>query len=138
MVYASTHTAEPKHEEGRTSQTQQQEMKSETFRSSSSVASGNLSWSVSFSTLETNLIPYLRHERRRLQGVTTDQTADAGVRSLRDFLHGDDDCHQELVSDGLHVLDGGLQPVPDLLVGHGLLWGHVVWQLAAEQRRCPK
>lgn len=50
----------------------------------------------------------------------------------RNLVHRDDDGRQELVGDGLHVLDGGLQPGSHLLVGHRLLWSHVIGQLAVD------
>lgn len=54
------------------------------------------------------------------------------MRNVRNFLHRDDDGRQEFVSDCLHVLDGGFQPCPHLLVGHSLLWSHVIRQLTIE------
>lgn len=67
------------------------------------------------------------------------------TRNLRNLVHRHDDCGEEFVGDGLHVLDGGLQSVPHLLVAHGLLGSHVVGQLAVggthevdpEFERCP-
>lgn len=56
------------------------------------------------------------------------------MRNVRDFIHRDDDGGQEFVSDGLHVLDGGFQSRPYLLMGHGLLWSHVIRQLTVEDR----
>lgn len=55
--------------------------------------------------------------------------------NLRNLVHRHDDCGEELVGNGLHVLDGGLQPVPHLLVAHGLLWSHVVRQLTVAGTR---
>lgn len=54
------------------------------------------------------------------------------MRNSRNLVHRDDDGRQELVGDGLHVLDGGLQPGSHLLVGHRLLWSHVIGQLAVD------
>lgn len=56
------------------------------------------------------------------------------ARNVRNFIHRDDDGRQEFVSDRLHVLDGGLESRPHLLVGHGLLWSHIVGQLTVEDR----
>lgn len=57
------------------------------------------------------------------------------VRNVRNLIHRDNYGRQEFVSDPLHVLDGGLQSCPHLLVGHGLLRSHVVRQLTVEERQ---
>ena len=54
--------------------------------------------------------------------------------SVRNFIHGDDYCRQEFVSDGLHVLDGGLQSRPHLFVSHSLLWSDVIRQLTVDRK----
>ena len=51
----------------------------------------------------------------------------------RDFVDGDYDGGQELVGDGPHVFDGRLETRAHLLVAHGLLWRHVVRQLAVQE-----
>lgn len=57
------------------------------------------------------------------------------VRNVRNLIHRDNYGRQEFVSDPLHVLDGGLQSCPHLLVGHGLLRSHVVRQLTVQERQ---
>lgn len=57
------------------------------------------------------------------------------ARNVRNFIHWDDNGGQEFVSDGLHVLNGGLQSGPHLLMAHGLLWSHVIRQLTGRRER---
>lgn len=63
------------------------------------------------------------------------QVVDAAERNLRDFIHRDNYSRQEFVSDRLHVLDGGFQSCPHLLVGHSLLRSHIIRQLTVGDRK---
>lgn len=109
----------------------------QTLSNSSSVASGNFSWRLSFSTFEMKRIPYLtvRRDGSKRPKLTTPKAKNAATsaENVRDLIHRHDDGRQEFVSDGLHVLDGGLQPGPHLLVAHGLLWSHVIRQLTGDR-----
>lgn len=82
-------------------------------------------------------MPYLpgRGEVIKERMTPKPKNATTPARNVRNFVHRDDDGGQEFVGDGLHVLNGGLQSGPHLLVAHGLLWGHVIRQLTGRGRK---